>query len=1185
MANKHLSRPPTEVMKARLKILLENTNDLYNTGTSVLEEDLVSSYELATSQFLESIDGSIVESAAKIMIGQPADPNKYNVLLDAMGTDMEILFAETGALDNLIVGGFNSIISERAEALQASKRVSNKIGDYLLYSDPSLGAGFFFGDSFNSAERIELQSPLLEGDECYLGQEEGVLLLPENGTPDIPKIKNIIINKPSNGNPGNEQELNILGKTEIDAIADSEPDTWYEYEKVSAYESSVPLILDLTLALEEISILNHININPINFGTPTPVQIVTLETSKDGQDYVSIKDEVPLRDFISEDEDDVFSLSPATSSFAGQGFYSFLPRRVQFVHIVLRQDTPYSVQTVNGERLRYAIGLRDINLKGRKFKVEGSIISTPFNSENEIRKVSVWASENPTDASALADVTHAISEDDGATWRSIQPQERDTLNVPEIINYNNIGTGAITTEEPVQTLRHKVTMKRDTEAFQGDVVTKREKIETSELLNVPAGDPRMTVSKTPIAESIRLVSPFFGSFSCPNLQQGPGVIGQSAPMDLDFLEFNVDQAPVDSLRFELPFLNIPNVKEHIRLLVNGEQIELCEKADIKTGRGTSYISGLDKWSKVYFLNKGGRELQFGFTNGDTSTDGNGNVTQDQFGFLPPGGARIQICLDGDNPRLELTDRGYVLSLLAPSDGFKESVSLLSIDALSKDEAVDKSFRLYRGQTKFRIPVDIIGKRTDAVQDIQLNSAGATKQIGKQKQDGVEQGLNQVQDDVIKEAEEGLVAPVINTDFSSFVIEEYKEGKRSTDPLFTTKVQYVNGDSEFYWDTTPGDEGSTYHPEAYSFDTANAILHIGQGLPYDYETIFKYQELKYTTIDPDMWEFYKSSINNRMDTSKIILKPQAVRTQQREFLNTGSPVFNSINLFQPDNDEINIYQTKDHNFYKQRLVKGTVDIDGTLFPDGVLPTEVKFINGYSELSSRVLVSDELVSGTQDGDIWSFDLSQINDVNIMEGSPGFAALRSASNVNTPVNQFPQENMVDINSIEEVALLTEGQWGYFIDSITSLCTVYLNADVIGAHTAEYTYVINDPGIDKSGLYSIDYENGIIYFAEKVTRPGKIKYESSVYSAFYNVANIIPDSDIKSIDEDTKSITISDSLSMRLLKQSSAMKARPAYVRVVYDYYKETTEQMADLEPYFSPICKDIAFRAVTADVLEEL
>jgi len=1191
MANQHLTHPPSEVLKARLEVLLRETNNLYQSGSHVLEESLVSTYHEALNRFIRSLDKSLVSQALEIQKGMPADPAQYNSFIHAIGQDFEALFSETSALNNIITASFNSIVSEKDEIHQTSKRISNKIGDYLLFADPSLGAGFFFGDSFNSAERIDLESSLVEGDECYLGKEEGAIFLPLNGDPDRPKIKNIIINSPSNGTPGNNFQLNVLGKTEIEAITDNEPNTWFEYEKVSAYESSIPLVFDVTFALQEISVLNHIHINPINFGTPSPVKIISLETSLKGQEYRSVLDDIPTKDYIKEDREEAFSLSPATSKFAGQGFYSFLPRKAQYVHIVFQQMDPYPIETLNGTRLRYAIGIRDINILGRKFKGEGSLVSIPFRSNLDLRKVSIWTAETPTlmsdttQSDNLASISYALSENDGATWRDIQPTGKDNLNIPEIINYNNIAEGSISTEEKVLSLRHKIFMKRNKKAFEGDIVVKREKVSHSELVSLPAGDPKFTVSEKLISQSFRALLPFFGSYSCPLSRSGAR--DYSAPMELDFLEFKVDTSPVDNLRFDLPYINIPNIKEHIRVLVNGELWEYCEKANIDTGKGTSYETGnigIDDNSKIYFLNKGGRELQFGH---NIEEEISSEWVKTRKGALPPGGARIQICLDGDNPRLELTDKGYILNLSSSSDGFKKNCSIISVDALSRGEGIHRSFSCSQGKSRFVLPLEEIGARTSSSLDA----------------DPLKEMIDTNNKTQFKEAKEGTVLPLIDPSIDSWSIEELQNENKPlwVSKVFKYKVPFINGQTEFEMDITPAIPGnindSREKKKRYTVDPSTGILYLAKKIPEYRIVIFKYKLLKHTVVPETAWEFYRSEINNRIDTSKIILDPKYIRTIERRLsVDISTGVSKNVDLIGDSMDNNQELQPKGHGWYKQRLVKGTVVLSPKLFASGAKITEVPFQDGSKELNSLTEVEEETITATKiNADTWSFTLAQISNDYILHTPPRFTVKRSLTSTVVEANQFK----LQADSFDTIGLKPSGNyepgtvnsdynWAYEIDNTTGVCTIHVRLaedDVLASYTAQYLYIVKDPGVDTSGIYSVDYENGIVHFAEGIVNNGNIEYEVSTYSAFYNIAEVIKDTDINNIDEENKEITIDNSLAMKFLKQSSALKARPAYLRVLYDYYKEITESLADLEVYYSPICKDIAVRGVTSNLLEEL
>jgi len=1184
MPNKHISQPPTELLRARLDVLLKNVNNIYKNKAAVVEEDLVSAYHDSMNMFLKSLDGSITGTIANIMKGMPADPFHYNIFTNAISSDLSAIYSETGILDRVVTASFNSIISEREQVLQVSKRISDKLGTYLLYADPSLGAGYFFGDSFNSPENIESGSSLLDTEECFLGQNEGVVLLPLDGDPERPKIKSYIINKPSNGTSGNNYEIGVVGHNAIEAIGDDEPNTWYEYERVTAYESNTLLVLDLTIALDKISIINHIHINPINFGTPAPVSILKLETSKNGLEYISIKDEVPIKDFVSEDETNVFELSPATAKFAGQGFYSFLPRKAQFVHIVFQQRTPYSINTNNGTRLRYSIGIRDINVLSRKFKSEGSIISRPFNIDNEARKVALFASENPSEASTLADIIHAISENDGAVWRKLQPQHRSGFDIPEVIDYNTIADNAIATDIPVKSLRHKIYIQRNPKSFEGNVTLKEEKINQIDIVNIPTGGNfSITTTQQPIADTVRVILPFYGSFGCPTARYGSSIQGKSAPMDLDMLEFNVDlpantsEDSTDTLKFDLPFAGFENLQEHIRVFYNGSQIEYCAKSEDALGVSVlidSYTSypEVDANSKIYFLEKGGRQLQFGHI--DTSSI--------RRGFLPAGGSKVQVCFDGDNPRLELTDRGYVLLLSTNSDGFKENVNLVSMDHLSTDESIDHIIELPAGRNKILVTPPL--KTNQRYRKFPKISSRFLSSYTSDK-DELEKEMDIGEQLVVIENDSGMLPPIFvpapdpwSASTAPWEIIEYDLTTGDVidlvDMIFTTKREFVDGRQELL-DFTGGVWVENIN--AYSFDPYTGVVYTGSLPLSDRKTMFKCKIVTATTVPETKWEYYRHGITNKINPQKVILDPKYVVTHTkirtvedyRDDLGISSIApMKSIQLIGE--------QSKGHDWFKQKLVKGTVKMNPSIFETASKPTEVPFVDGESELYNLVQIQDELISLTSiGGNLYTYELKQINTNQVLSGSPGFAGIRSETNPNPPVNYF--------QTYVSTTPTAHGEWTYSVDTIT----IYLvpTVDSSAPHMVSYRYKILDSGINISGLYSIDYTTATIHFAEPIVNDGNIQFEVSAYSAFYNIAEVVPDGDIKEIDEEGKKIILSTSFGMRFLKMSTALKARPAFAKIVYEYYKKSTESLKDLEPYFSPICKDIALKAVTSNTLEEL
>jgi hypothetical protein len=1151
MSNKHLTEPPTDIAIARLKVLLENVNDSYRNKSMVVDSDIVSLYNQAINIYFESIDGSIINAVRQIYPGAPADPDSYNLFLSAIQKDLNALFAEIGSLDKLVASSFNSILAEKDRILFKNKSITNKVGDYLLYSDSTLGGGFFFGDSFNIAERIDSKSKLLEGDECFIDFDEGIVQLPLDGDPVKPSSISITVNKPSNGIAGNNHEINVAPHNEIDVLSDGEPNTWFEYEKVTTVELLKPLILDITIEIEQ-SIINHININPINFGTRTPVIIKTIETSKDGKEYVSIKDEVPLKDFTSEQEQDDFILSSSTSKSVGQGFYSFLPRRVKFVHLVFEQHTPYIIDTSNGERLRYAIGLRDINILSRKFKTTGSIISTKFSAPEEIKKLSLWASENPTEASTLADIKHFVSHDDGAMWLPVQPQGRDSFIIPEVINYNNDNSNSTTTTEPVVSLRHKILIERNKDSFSGNAILKQERVRKSDLVPVPIGsNTKISLTEKPIKQTVLAILPFFGSFSCPRPRAGEEILNQSIMMDSDSIEFNVDSPATDTIRFRLPYKNIPYLEDKIRVFVNGAQIEYSPK-------DATSLGGLDEHSKVYFLNRNGLELQFGTT-----------LSGDQKGFIPASGSKIQILLDGDNPYFTITDLGYVLNLTMPSDNEKDSFVLASIKQLSNAEAKEYLIDIPSGSKMY------IGKlaSTRVFLDNKETSSGPFKsnytkvdRTTGHRFTPVEKPIKAMIDPVVgtlpDTAKEGLLPPVFLAGQENFEILEYNlDGTIAASKYFDTKVEFINGDTELDSLTS------------YTFNYATGSVYLGSPAPSNRRVVLKCKKVDITFLDKTMWDFYRDPVSGKLDTQKILVNPKAVFTQKIKHSHLYSPsiVENSIVLFE---------NTKEHDWFNKKIIKGTVVLDKQLFTSGAKPVEVPFVDGTSEFSNKFTISEEEISFVDTGsNIYSYTLKGITSENSLLEPLAFAVTRGF--VQTQVDPISFVTRVD----SLIDLSNDGDWT-IVANLDGTATVYLKfSSVPPTHSVSYSFFITETGLDSNGLYSIDYFNNIVYFAKPIVSFGTIEFDVSLYSAFYNIAEKVIDSNIEKIDESTNEVVFKNSFTEGFLKLYTSLKSRPQMIKLLYEYYEKSTESLKDLEPYFSPICKDIAFKAITIGTLNEL
>lgn len=1205
MTNRFTSPPPDELIEARLQVLLDETNRLYQEGGVVIQEDILDSYNEAMATFFSSLENSILGVSFPIKKGMPADPVDYNVFTSAIRKDLEALFLEASAADRLISSNFNSLVSLRDQILSMSRRIALKTADYLLYADPSLGEGFFFGDSFNSSRYLDIGSSLVETKECFLSQEEGVILLPLSETPERAEIAKYIINENSNGFSGNNQQLNSSPHNDINSLGDGEPDTWFEYERVTASPSTSPLRLDLTLFLSEPKIINMIHLDPIQFGTPTPVKIIALETSKDGKEYISVKEEIPIADFISQEEDDVFVLSGKSGKYSGEAYFSFLPRRCQYGHIVLEQSTPYSIDTNSGTRLRYAIGIKDINIYSRKFEPEGSIVSTPVDVGGDATKISMWASENPAEESTLADVTHQISYDDGATWVDIQPQGRSGIEIPEVVNLNNVETDSIDTGGEVNKIRHKITMNRDSAAFTGNITLQQKKIETLEVVDIPSRSPfQIDVQNEPIPDTVHINISTGGSYSSPTPRTDSKT---SPPMELDMVTYRLEDVSVGTVRFKLPWKDIKNLEHKIRVYVAGEQWAYSGKDAQSLSNLTAKDDPTTSTDRVYFLNNNGRELQFVYI----------DSSDDNYGKLPGAGARIQVCLDGDNPRVIKTDMGYALQLSNTSDGVKDLVKLLTpIDyfepdfesstilykeRLSKEvstsvseKSVDSTVKgLFQGEARSDTSVESAGKRGYSPSGQKYGYVSSTAQrLRGLMPKGITAGLAYMS---------GKIPEVVDieNDPTKWTIREYDSsgdeillgdsdrhtGRAAGDTDVRVSengyIEFIDGQTEFY------DTSGVYWPTRWTFDfnTGN-VYFASPSTQTPYRMTLEYEANRFYNVVSDFWEYYRDPISGKIDTSKILLTQDALRIWKEKKTFTTSQTGRSFKL--------TVTSDKGFSYWNQRIVEGSVVLSKDILGVGVKPIEVPYIDGATELSNKaessykIDLTDTSVVDSSSSPLYTIDLAAAVGVAANSKEIDVPVFNPVSNY--PTAMQPSQFTTRVYSAAEVD--ENGYWYIELDKTDAdygKITVQVDTGLV-EHYINFKYEDKLSGLAKEQLFSVDYENGSIHFATSMTTDStvtikEIEFDVTMYSAFYNIGNVISSSYIKEVNEAGKYIELDPiyASSLHTGKEFGAESLGSAKVR--YAYYEKSTESLGDLEPYFSPICKDVAIRVITKEMIGRL
>lgn len=544
-ANKYLLADRSKLLKTKLSRLSSKLQGSLNSHEFQTKEQFLFEAIKILGEFYKALNEPRME-LPDIRVDNLPDLEVYNKLWNEILDDLITIFTELENIETLTVANFNFITTENNRLTARLKAVSSKLGDYILYSLNPTKDAFFFKDSFNDLSKVEVNSPLLNTDPCDINQSEGIVTLPIDREQDANIVirENPLINPDSNGIAGNNQEVGSQWNGDLAPLLDNNADTWFEYERVvtKTGDDKEPLVLDITVNLGSEKVINHIRVNPNNFGTKTVIRIDTIETSLDGQVYTSIKDDIPIAGFTTEDEENIFNLAPSTSKYAGQGIYTFTPRKVKYVHFVFSQPEPYVINTPTGERLRYAIGLRDIEIRAYKYKNRGELISTPFTSVDEIRKVLIETNQNPSAESELATINYFISPDDGATWQQLQPKDFTGLagivSIREVLEFNGASANTVVTPVPVQALRLKAELKREDVNFEtGSSTLNKQQLPKQELHTVPASSPfTIELEEPPVDGTVQLVDPLFGSRGDPD---SPYIVGHGITNQQDQRKFRL----------------------------------------------------------------------------------------------------------------------------------------------------------------------------------------------------------------------------------------------------------------------------------------------------------------------------------------------------------------------------------------------------------------------------------------------------------------------------------------------------------------------------------------------------------------------------------------------------------------------------------------------------------------------
>jgi len=517
MRNKFNRRPGPWLIQEQLRALQKSVQDVVSSSDATTREELFR----ATTEMMQKVQFANDEGGG--LSFEPYIPTSWGRLIEEhipgnindYISNMEVVLGLLETLGASIVEGWNIATSRLGRVRNKAQLTASRLVDLTMFRNGMTDA-YVWGDSFDNLSRLDMASPLLTEDLCCINDADGVVVLPLDTTaPSNINIATVTVT--GNGVIGNNQEIGAEYHGTLGDILDNNPDTWAEYERVDDKEdeSTGPLLLTVIATLAQTSIINEVRINPNNFGTARTSRVVEIESSVDGSEWLSIKDEVPFGDFVIDDEDNTFRLGPAGGKFSGIGIYMCLPRKAKYLRFQLSQNEAYSIETTAGQRLRYAIGIRDVEIRGNVYKDTGAILSKPISLTSPARKVFIKTAQNPASENDFCAIEHLISWNKGASWHRIKPAKFvGSPDIPEVLNLNGPEDGALSTGDISPTeLRYKAILRRNSGAFQGSGTFREMPRVMVESFNFPTESPfSVTLQHKPISDvNVVFSGSFFGS--------------------------------------------------------------------------------------------------------------------------------------------------------------------------------------------------------------------------------------------------------------------------------------------------------------------------------------------------------------------------------------------------------------------------------------------------------------------------------------------------------------------------------------------------------------------------------------------------------------------------------------------------------------------------------------------------
>lgn len=499
-------------------------------------------------------------SKLKIQKGDRLTPIQIAEIVATIREDIASVYDSIEGNQQEYLRRFNRLLAYLRTLLSKVKKTENVLSSIVQQTEEGV---FEIGDSFNSQLLIDTDNT--PGTLMNINNAAGLVTLPLKASTEL-NIANVKIAPASNG------YIPLNNNNDIADIYDKNPDTWFQYEKTTG--DGKLLYLELIISLKTNRLVNEIIIDPVTIDDKSFPKIIDIETSVDGKNYRSVRNEFPL-DFNKNEEDKFFTLGPAGFRNSDQLDIIFTPRSAQYIKLKIQQGK----KTVLANEEKYRIAIAEISVRSQSYQEQGALQTTELQLPFE--PLRLWLETIEFETEPLTTIEWQASVDKGTTWF--------TLPVKQTVEINTGSSNSVDIANPGNSIILQATALRNSNKFNG--IARPLASSTEEIVRrFQVGRPPIEVNliDVPIEDSLEVLRPVYA-------------IGQDYGFPI------TDQWGVTSLTVSLP-LSIPEFSETLK--VNGDKYNRV-----------STLSNSQPDDRVYTIDYSNDVIKFGDSKTAQTPDG------------------------------------------------------------------------------------------------------------------------------------------------------------------------------------------------------------------------------------------------------------------------------------------------------------------------------------------------------------------------------------------------------------------------------------------------------------------------------------------------------------------------------------------------------------------------------------